>query len=108
MRYRLLLLSLGWCVAVLADNYPRQPGIDVHHYIFRITLQDESDEISGETTVAVRFVKDGVSEVALDLASAAGGKGMTVTDVAVDQGTIRYAHQANRLTITLAAAPKAG
>ena len=43
----------------LADSYPRQPGIDVQHYVFRVSLSDDRDDISGETTVVVRFVKDG-------------------------------------------------
>ena len=59
----LLLLALGICAALHADTYPRQPGIDVQHYVFRITLSDDTDEIAGETTVTVRFVKDGVTRV---------------------------------------------
>ncbi|HEY2013524.1 MAG TPA: hypothetical protein VGH38_08500, partial [Bryobacteraceae bacterium] len=65
----------------IADNYPRQPGIDIQHYIFRVTLNDQNDEITGETTAVIRFIRDGVTEVALDLASAANGKGMTVSEV---------------------------
>ena len=45
----LLLLTLGICAALHADTYPRQPGIDVQHYVFRITLTDDTDEIAGET-----------------------------------------------------------
>ncbi len=64
-----------------ADNYPRQPGIDVMHYAFRLTLRDEADEIEGAATVDVRFVKDGLTELTLDLATPASGKGMTVSSV---------------------------
>ena len=53
------LLALSWCASqAVADNYPRQPGIDVQHYIFRVTLSDDNDEITGETTVAIKFVTD--------------------------------------------------
>ena len=44
-----------------ADTYPRQPGIDVLHYAFRLTLADDSDAIEGEATVAFRVLEDGVS-----------------------------------------------
>jgi aminopeptidase N len=96
-----LLLSLSLC---FADTYPRQPGVDVQHYIFRVGLSDDTDEITGETTVAIRFLRDGVSQFTLDLASSASGKGMTVTEASPGQ----YRHAADRLVITLAAPPKAG
>ena len=28
----------------VADNYPRQPSIDIQHYVFRVTLTDENDQ----------------------------------------------------------------
>ena len=64
-----------------ADTYPRQPGIDAIHYTFRLTLRDDTDEIEGESSVDLRFLQDGVKEFTLDLASAASGKGMTVSGV---------------------------
>jgi aminopeptidase N len=94
-----LLLSLSLCAVLSADTYPRQPGIDVQHYLFRISLSDETDEIAGETTVTIRFVQEGVTRVALDLGSA-----MTVSDV----GTDRFRREADRLLIDLNSAPKAG
>lgn len=63
----LLLLAIG--AALHADQYPRQPGIDVQHYVFRVTLSDDTDEIEGETAIKVRFVQDGVRKVSFDLAS---------------------------------------
>ena len=51
-----------------ADTYPRQPGIDVLHYPFRLTLADDSDAIEGEATVSVRCGR-GVGAVSLDLRS---------------------------------------
>src|SRR6266850_834148 len=93
---------------VLADNYPRQPGIDAQHYILRVTLSDDTDEIIGEATVALRFVKDGVKEFALDLTSLKEGKGMAVTEVTADGGALQYSHATDRLLVTLPASPKAG
>jgi aminopeptidase N len=64
------LLLLGLCAVLHADQYPRQPGIDVQHYVFRVALSDETDEIEGETTITVRFVQEGVRKVSFDLGSA--------------------------------------
>ena len=107
LRSRALLALLLYAPLVSADNYPRQPDVDVQHYLFRITLNDDNDEITGDTTATIRFVKDGVSRVTLDLASPAGGKGMSVSEVSIDGATAKFAHQADRLVITLTA-PKAG
>ena len=59
---RALLVVFLLASSLCADTYPRQPGVDVQHYIFRVTLGDDSDAISGETTVTVRFVEDGLAE----------------------------------------------
>jgi aminopeptidase N len=105
----LLLASLAlWAPKVFADGYLRQPGIDAQHYVFRVTLNDDNDEIAGETTIDLRFVADGLTEFALDLASAANGKGMTVSQVTSGGGAVPYFHQADRLVMTLPSAPKAG
>src|SRR5262245_9839 len=108
-RFIPLLVLLSICASgASADTYPRQPGVDALHYIFRLTLSDESDELIGETTIDLRFVQDGLTEVVFDLASAANGKGMTVAEVTSNAAPVRYAHQADRLRLTLTTAPKAG
>lgn len=91
MRY--LVLSVLVATALRADSYPRQPGIDVQHYVFRVTLSDDTDEIAGEATVTVR-VKEGVHELALDLAAP-----MVVSDVSAP-----YRREANRVVVMLPAA----
>lgn len=104
-----LLLLLGLYPALIfADTYPRQPGVDVQHYIFRVTLSDDNEEVAGETTVDLRFVKENVTQFALDLTSEKDGKGMTVSEVTLNNLALRYSHTADRLTITFPAAPLAG
>ena len=93
-----VLTLLFAALALHADTYSRQPGIDVQHYIFRLTLTDETDEISGETTIDVRFVRDNVTEFTLDLAST-----MTVTSA-----SSRFTHTAGHLVITVDPSAKAG
>jgi aminopeptidase N len=118
MRTRLLAaMTLLMPIAAAADTYPRQPGIDALHYVFRLGLSDASGEISGETTVTVKFLRDGVADLTLDLASIAAGKGMTVQSVrrggsletpgpAVDN--LMFTHTDNRLRLVLPPLSKAG
>ena len=97
--------ALLFCaLSVLADTYPRQPGVDAQHYIFRLTLSDTSNEIDGEATIEVRFTQDQVGELALDLTSPTdSGKGMTVTTASV-----AFTHKDNRLRLTVDPPSKAG
>lgn len=106
--YKLLAALLVCAALAPADNYPRQPGIDVQHYILRVTLSDDTDQIQGETTVQLRFVRSGVTSFALDLATVKNGKGMTVDSVTADGAPLPYTHENDRLTIRLATAPAPG
>jgi aminopeptidase N len=99
-------LLAAFCCA--ADTYPRQPGVDAIHYIFRLTLSDSTDEIAGEATADLRFVKDGVTRFTLDLASVADGRGMSVVSVTSGGAAVPYKHESDRLIIELASSPKAG
>ncbi len=90
----------GRCICV-ADTYPRQPGIDVLHYVFRVMVNDETDEISGETTVHVRFLQDKVTGFSLDLASAEAGKGMVVSAVAAAGTPVCFKREDDRLELTV-------
>ncbi len=108
MRKYLLLAAAVCAPGLFADTYPRQPGIDVQHYVFRVSLSDQNDEISGDTTIVVRFVETGVTRIAFDLASPAGGKGMTVDEVTSVGAAIPHVHQADRLDLTLPSAPDRG
>jgi aminopeptidase N len=84
-----------------ADTYPRQAGVDAIHYVFRLALHDDTDEITGEASIQLRFLGNGVRQVALDLASPAEGKGMTVTAVTSQDRPLAFTHAADRLSITL-------
>jgi len=90
------------------DTYPRQPGVDAVHYVFKLTFPETGSEIAGESTATLRLTTAGVTEVALDLATRAADKGMTVASVSCDGSAAKYTHEANRLRIALPAAPAAG
>lgn len=109
MKLRLALVPFLFAGSFLrADTYPRQPGVDVQHYLFRVTLSDDNDSITGETTVTVRFLQDSLAEWALDLATPANGKGMTVTEVTAGAVAAPFVHEADRLRISLQPPAKAG
>jgi aminopeptidase N len=110
VRFRVALAFLLVPAALAADTYPRQPGIDVLHYVFRLGLTDISSEIAGETTVTVKFLQNGVAALTLDLASMSAGKGMTVQSVRRGEPTeipgpasdaIIFTHTDNRLRLVL-------
>jgi aminopeptidase N len=95
-----------------ADTYPRQPGVDVVHYAFRLTLSDDTDVIEGEASVELRVVQDGLSTVTLDLAQRpqpkAPERGMTVSAVTDADRPVTFEHSADRLAIRLDPAGRAG
>jgi aminopeptidase N len=100
-----LLLPFLLLHSVFADTYPRQLSADAQHYIFRLTLSDDTDEISGEATITVRLLRPDVRELILDFASpdTSGdkAKGMTVTEVTSSGSALHFTHASDRLTITL-------
>ena len=102
------LVQFALTAGLQADTYPRQPGVDAFHYVFRLELSDASPEITGEATVDFAFTRDGVDKVSLDFASVANGKGMTVTAVTSGGQPVRYVHQNNVLTLPLAAPSTSG
>ncbi len=82
---------------------PSRPGIDIESYRFELTLRDDTDEITGRATIALRFTADGVTEVPLDLTGRGDdGHGMEVLAVTSAQASLDYRHEDNLLTVRLA------
>ncbi len=106
----ILALTLAGTIGTHADTYPRQPGVDARHYVFRLTLlTSETNDIQGEATATFRVLTAGLREVALDLATPrADGKGMTVATVTSQAGPVPFTHRENRLRLTLPAGVAAG
>jgi aminopeptidase N len=99
----LLAVVAGGPRGAVADTYPRQPGVDVLHYSFRLTLSDQTDAIEGEATVTARLAA-GVGEISLDLAqpkASAPDRGMTVTGVTEAGAALRFEHAGDRLRVHL-------
>ncbi len=79
--------------------------MDVQHYRFEITLNDENNEIKGKAIIQIKFKKD-VTHVYLDLASRVNGigDGMKITGIAGphDQG-LHYTHEDDVLSLLFSA-----
>jgi aminopeptidase N len=90
-----------------ADTYPRQAAVDAIHYRFAVTLNDASARIEGEATATLRLVAP-ASSIELDLISASGEKGMSVSDVTANGRPIQFSHHANRLRLPVPDAARAG
>jgi aminopeptidase N len=60
-----------------ADNYIRQPDVDIIHYEISVELRDTSDSISGTTRIHVRIRNESVSGMRFDFT------GMQVDEVRV-------------------------
>jgi aminopeptidase N len=106
-----MLLALAAAPRSRADTYPRQPGVNIVHYAFRLTLSDETDVIVGETTVELSVVQEGLSALTLDLVQpkpAAPDRGMTVSAVIEAGAPVSFEHAADRLAIRLEPVGRAG
>ncbi|MCP4459013.1 MAG: M1 family peptidase [Cytophagales bacterium] len=86
------------------DPYPKNPNIDAINYRFEFSFSDETDEISGKTTVDVRFLTEGTVALRLDLinkSSKLEGKGMVVVSVKSNGEAMDLTHENDVLLITL-------
>lgn len=104
MKTVLTILLLCTVRLVVADNYPKNPKVDVLNYAFQIELSDNSDEIKCIATIDVRYVAAGVGILRLDLINASqqtNGKGMKVSQVMSDGKAVSYKHEQDELLITL-------
>jgi len=97
------LLPLAFAAPAAADQYPRQPAIDVERYAFRLELRDGTTEIQGEADIHLVFKVDATAEVVLDLVGPKGGApaGMVVSSVADDSGSLGFVHEGDRLRVKL-------
>jgi aminopeptidase N len=80
----------------------QQPGavIDVQHYKFAITLNDDNNNIKGTATITAKFLKT-ANAFSLDLAKkAADGKGMLITSLKDNGKPIRFVQDSDQVTLS--------
>lgn len=92
------------------DDYPRNPGVDILHYRFHLTLTDAHDGLEGRAEVTVRFTQAGVEEFYLDLVGRAGASrtGMEVISLTREGQAVDHGHSGDRLRVILAAPSRSG
>ena len=78
-------------------------------YVFRVTLNDSTEQIAAEATIDLRFLAAGRTRIPLDLVGLGeGGRGMVVDAVDGLSGPLRFSHAQDRLEIVLPSPGRAG
>ena len=83
----------------LTDTYPKNPKIDVLHYVFDITLSDDTDVIQVKEQVELRWAEAGMTELRLDLIHREGAMGMEVSAIDWSGDPLEYTHEDGVLRI---------
>ena len=89
-----------------ADTYPINKNIDIKHYVFKLSLSDADNEITGTTLVTINFKEAGMKNFRLDFinkTSARKDKGMVVDAVSINNAAVDYIHGNDELIISLPA-----
>lgn len=99
--HTLILLIACLCISsVLAqDVYDRNETADVQQYVFGLSLNDDNNEIEGESLITVDF-KEGVKPFALDLIGKSGAYGMDVLGVSEADAKANYEYVGDKILIT--------
>jgi aminopeptidase N len=107
----LLLIFFQLTITVYADDYPKNPNIDIQHYSFEFTLSDTTNTIWGKTTVTALFKKDNVDQIRLELVkktNSLNGKGMVVESITKGERKLSYTHKNDALFIDFSEPAVAG
>jgi aminopeptidase N len=110
MKVRILLvLFLIYCYGVAGkDGYRRNPSVDIINYSFSISISDTNNIIYGYSNISVKF-NGQVKSIVFDLRNkTSDGKGMVVKNVSLDQGSVTWIHESDKITITAEKEIKAG
>ena len=99
-------LLLIFPYSLKADTYPINKNIDVKHYVFKLSLSDADNEITGTTMVTVNFKEAGMKNFRLDIVNKTTdrqNKGMVVDAVSIHKTAVDYTHGNDELIISLPA-----
>lgn len=100
VRYTLVLFILSCFCVSGNDGYKRNPSLDIINYSFSLSLNDTNNTIYGHALITVNFINK-VNSVVFDLkGKSADGKGMTISNVSFDGGSVKWIHDGNKITIT--------
>ena len=95
----ILFLSVFSFDLTADDDYKRNINADIIHYEFAVSVNDSTDRIEGRSSITVKFLNP-VDFISFDLSNKdSTGRGMIVSDVSVNSESVKWSHEANRLTI---------
>ncbi len=92
----ILLLSMGSVYA--QDSYKRNNNADIQHYRFDLTVNDDSNEILGQSFINVKFEKE-IDTFSLDLIGKSNQFGMEILEVLEDDKKANYSYHENKILI---------
>jgi len=95
---QLLIIILGIGSVYAQDSYQRNDNADVQHYKFDLSLNDESNEISGQTQITVNFEKV-TDTFAIDLIGKSEGFGMELLEVLENEEKANYTYKNNKILV---------
>ncbi|OEJ99694.1 M1 family metallopeptidase [Roseivirga misakiensis] len=99
MKHRIIALSLFLCSAIYGQkHHERLEKIDIQHYEFALTLNDDNDNIQGVAKINIKFNID-ITDFYLDLVNEVDDTGMNVDAVMVEGARVSFSHQNDRLTL---------
>ncbi|MCP4882203.1 MAG: M1 family metallopeptidase, partial [Flavobacteriales bacterium] len=81
------------------DTYNRNNDADVKHYIFNLSLNDETNEITGEAEIKVEF-KNATNNFNLDLIGKNGVYGMELIEVLENNEKAKYTYEDDIIVIS--------
>jgi aminopeptidase N len=98
-----LLAVILFCFPILVHAQVPGSSIDVQHYTFALQLNDENNNIKGEATVEIKFLKD-VNTFNLNLVKQnRAGKGMLVSAVKENGKAVQFAQDSDEININTTA-----
>ena len=102
VKWYLIVVLMFFCAYsnFAQDAYKKNEAIDVQHYLFNLLLNDDNNEIRGESLITVK-IKGDADSLSLDLVGNTGSYGMTVTGVFEDQVMVDYQHTLDKIKIAL-------
>jgi aminopeptidase N len=99
MRYCIVLLLISFHLSA-QDRYHFQP-IDVKHYAFHLQLNDQNNQIKGQTFVSILFKESNLEQFTIDLVSQQNSKGMRVNVVREEGRLLSFSQEREKLIIEL-------
>jgi aminopeptidase N len=97
---RFFLIVSCFLITTTAFAQTTFKGIDVQHYSFAITLNDNNDTIKGQAAITIKFLQD-VSPVQVNLVKKnSAGKGMLVSSVTENGKSLSFTQDSDVVNIT--------